>query len=62
MSETGKYETIMSPCNNQCRNDVENEYCISCFRTIKEKKNWWKYSVEEKKEILKDLSLRAKKW
>jgi len=56
------YDTILSPCINQCRNDSNNEYCISCFRTVQEKKSWWKYTVEEKKKIISELFIRARTW
>lgn len=56
------YSTIMSPCNDRCQKDVTETYCTSCFRTIEEKKNWWRFSLEEKKIILKELRLRAKTW
>jgi predicted Fe-S protein YdhL (DUF1289 family) len=56
------YTSILSPCNNQCQTDVDNTYCISCFRTIAEKKQWWKFTLEEKKAIIEDLPLRAKRW
>ncbi len=62
MSDSTDYTKILSPCNNQCRNDVDNEYCISCFRTVDEKKSWWKFSVEEKKAIIAKLPQRAKTW
>ena len=57
-----KYDEILSPCNNFCQNDVDNEYCTSCFRTLEEKKTWWKLTIEEKKAIIADLPKRAKKW
>ena len=62
MSDTDKYKDILSPCNNQCRKDVDNKYCISCFRTVEEKRTWWKFTVEEKKKIIADLPKRAKTW
>jgi len=62
MSEPIDYSNIMSPCNNRCKNDFENTYCISCFRTIEEKRTWWKFSKEEKKKILSELEYRSKTW
>ena len=62
MSDLIDYSEIMSPCNNHCRNDFENEFCTSCFRTIEEKRNWWKYTKAEKKKIISDLEQRSKTW
>ena len=62
MSDTTHYSEILSPCNNQCHNDVDNEYCTSCFRTFAEKKTWWKFTVEDKKVIIAELPQRAKTW
>ncbi len=62
MSNSISYKDVLSPCIDQCRNDVDNEYCISCFRTVKEKKNWWKFTKEEKEKIISELSIRAKTW
>lgn len=62
MADSVNYDEILSPCNNQCQSDVDNEYCTSCFRTLLEKKTWWKLSLEEKKAIIADLPQRAKKW
>ena len=62
MSDPIDYSNILSPCNNHCKNDFENTYCISCFRTVEEKRNWWKYSTEEKKIIISELEQRSKTW
>lgn len=62
MPKSDNYKDIMSPCIDQCKNDVDNEYCISCFRTVQEKRTWWKFSVEEKKKIIAELPKRAKTW
>ena len=62
MSDTINYKDIMSPCIDQCRNDSNNEFCISCFRTVQEKKTWWKFTKEEKKKIISELPIRLKTW
>lgn len=56
-----KYNEIMSPCKDKCMQDIDNEYCIVCMRTIEEKRNWWKFTKEEKLEILENLKTRKHK-
>lgn len=51
-------EDILSPCQDKCKNDFENTYCIVCMRTVEEKKNWWRYNKEEKLKIIEDLKTR----
>ncbi|MBN2667583.1 MAG: DUF1289 domain-containing protein [Bacteroidales bacterium] len=60
--QTSINDDILSPCNNKCQLDVDKTYCISCFRTVAEKKKWWSYSKEEKLQILTELKERSKKW
>jgi len=52
---------ILSPCKNKCINDLNNTYCIVCMRTIEEKKNWWKFTKEEKLTIIDELKTRKHK-
>jgi|GEM_PF-6692758 predicted Fe-S protein YdhL (DUF1289 family) len=54
-------DEVLSPCKNMCATDVDNTYCIVCMRTVEEKKNWWKFSKEEKLNILTDLKTRKHK-
>ena len=49
---------MLSPCKKICKLSNEKDYCIACFRTIYEIKNWKKYSSLEKKKIIKDLNSR----
>ncbi len=51
-------DEIISPCKDICMMDVDDKYCIGCNRTKEERKNWWKYSVEEKKNIIEELKTR----
>ncbi len=52
----------LSPCNNQCMLDVDKTFCMSCCRTVEEKRTWWKLTDEEKREVLKKAKARAEKW
>lgn len=55
------YKEILSPCNNKCALDFEKTYCIECMRSVEEKKNWWRYTKEEKLKIIEDLKTRKHK-
>ena len=46
---------IISPCQRICK--IENKRCIGCGRTREQIKNWTKYSVPERKEIMNELIL-----
>jgi len=43
-----------SPCTKICR--LEGEYCLGCGRTLEEIRNWGKYSVSERMNIIKQLT------
>ena len=47
---------IISPCQRICK--IENKRCIGCGRTREQIKNWTKYSVPERKEIMNELIIR----
>lgn len=54
------YDNYISPCKNICRLDLDGHYCIGCYRTVEEKKNWFKYSKDEKLQIMETCKLREK--
>ncbi len=58
MSKEIDYDSILSPCNNRCQMDFENTFCLSCLRTLEEKKNWWRYTKAEKEKIIEELKTR----
>jgi len=62
MNPSNNIDDNLSPCNNQCQLDVDKTYCTSCYRTVEEKKTWWKFTREEKLKILSDLKISALKW
>ena len=49
---------IDSPCNDICTADSESGLCIGCGRTSNEIANWFTYSDEQKKKLLKYLKSR----
>jgi predicted Fe-S protein YdhL (DUF1289 family) len=49
--------TIKSPCRDICKYD-ENKVCIGCYRSAEEIAKWWKYSNEEKLEVLEKIRER----
>lgn len=56
----GNSEKIQSPCIHVCTRDLNN-ICLGCFRSIEEIKSWWKFSEEEKLEVLKNTEQRRVK-
>ena len=48
----------LSPCKRECKLDEDNEYCVSCFRTINEISRWENFSDIEKNKILLKLKNR----
>lgn len=48
---------VKSPCQNKCKLDNRQEYCVTCFRTVQEIKNWSKLRDPEKWWILDDIAL-----
>jgi len=60
---TNKINTdeILSPCQDKCMNDLDNNYCIVCMRSVEEKKNWWRFTKEEKLAIIEVIKTRKHK-
>ncbi len=54
------YDNFISPCKDICTTDVDNKFCIGCYRTVLEIKGWTKYSKEEKLAIMAVLPEREK--
>ncbi|MFP4469344.1 MAG: DUF1289 domain-containing protein [Bacteroidales bacterium] len=51
-------EKIENPCIDICRYD-EEEICIGCRRTLKEAKNWWRFTDNEKLKVLENIRERG---
>ena len=49
---------VDSPCNDVCTTDPESGLCVGCGRTPYEIENWFSYSDNQKKKLLKDLKTR----
>lgn len=50
---------IETPCVNICRMDAENHYCIGCFRTLEEIKNWSQMTDAERAAVMAQLESRT---
>jgi predicted Fe-S protein YdhL (DUF1289 family) len=48
----------LTPCIGICAVDHSEKFCVGCKRSLKEIANWWRYSVEEKMEVLAELKVR----
>ena len=48
----------LSPCKKECKLDENQEYCVSCFRTINEISGWENFSDIAKRKILLKLNNR----
>ncbi len=51
-------ETVRSPCVDICALD-EKDICIGCLRSADEILDWGIMSNEEKRQVLKKISLRS---
>jgi len=52
---------IDSPCNNICKMDNENKYCVGCYRTLDEIAQWQSMTEIQKKRVYELIELRKKK-
>lgn len=48
---------VKNPCVEICQYD-DNEICIGCKRTRKEAKSWWRFTEQEKQEVLEKIKTR----
>lgn len=49
---------IETPCIGVCTMDEDTGFCLGCYRTADEIKNWWDKTNPEKIAILKQLDAR----
>jgi predicted Fe-S protein YdhL (DUF1289 family) len=48
---------VKNPCIEICQYD-DNEICIGCKRTRKEAKSWWRFTEQEKRDVLEKIKTR----
>lgn len=51
---------LPSPCTGICSMDMQNRYCLGCFRTRNEIGGWALMNNEEKLEVVKQLRVRRR--
>ncbi|WP_339634929.1 DUF1289 domain-containing protein [uncultured Sneathiella sp.] len=51
---------LPSPCTGICSMDMQNQYCLGCFRTRNEIGGWALMNNEEKLEVVKQLRVRRR--
>ncbi len=56
---TNENEEIESPCVGVCTLDDSTGFCLGCYRTGDEIRNWWDKTNAEKKEILALVEART---
>lgn len=49
---------VKSPCIKICTPDDTNEYCIGCYRTLDEIREWFVLSDAQKLDILEKVKER----
>jgi predicted Fe-S protein YdhL (DUF1289 family) len=52
------YDDFESPCVRTCVIDQRSGYCHGCARTLHEISYWTRYTIEERRHILQQLSAR----
>lgn len=50
--------TVQSPCISVCLLDETESFCIGCFRTIIELRDWCIMTAEQKTRVLKEIEER----
>jgi predicted Fe-S protein YdhL (DUF1289 family) len=48
--------TVISPCIKVCTFDESGEYCIGCFRTATEMRDWYIMTDDEKNKVLERIA------
>ena len=58
-SEVWQRDEIQSPCIKICVIHSSERLCTGCHRTIEEISSWSRLSLEQRKQIIKELPNRA---
>ena len=53
--------TIPSPCVSLCLLDETDTFCIGCYRTIDELRDWCIMDAEQKTKVLEEIKTRQNK-
>lgn len=51
--------TIPSPCISVCLLDDTDSFCIGCYRTVDELRDWCIMTAEQKIKVLEELKTRS---
>jgi predicted Fe-S protein YdhL (DUF1289 family) len=51
-------QEVKSPCIGVCAMDDSTGFCLGCYRSLDEIKNWWEMSVADQKALLAELASR----
>jgi predicted Fe-S protein YdhL (DUF1289 family) len=52
------FDNFESPCVRTCVIDQQTKFCIGCGRTLHEISYWTRYTVQERRDILRQLPAR----
>ncbi len=45
-----------NPCQGVCV--VDGDFCIACFRTFKERSEWYEYTNHQREQVLEEIKVR----
>ena len=51
-------EPIQSPCVGVCTMNEETGFCLGCYRTIEEIREWWSMTAEQRTQVMDVLEQR----
>ncbi len=56
-----KDHSVKSPCTAICKLDETDSYCIGCYRTVDELRDWCIMDADQKSQVLEEIELRKTK-
>jgi predicted Fe-S protein YdhL (DUF1289 family) len=51
-------EDIVSPCIGVCAINDSNGFCLGCYRTVEEIREWWNMTDEDREKVMGALDQR----
>ncbi len=51
-------EDIVSPCIGVCAMNDTTGFCMGCYRTVDEIREWWNMTDEEREKVMGNLDQR----